>query len=106
MLRWERKTEQANRLGQPLRAIAKVLDQASDDQLIIQLRPHLNIDRFLAFWALEIILDHNDGYSHGQKTSMSTSIPATMTALLLYLGDLIILMIKRERHRLKSTSRH
>ena len=64
LLRWERKTEQTNRLGQPLRAIAKVLDQVSDDQLIEELRPHLNIDRFITFWALEIILDHNDGYTH------------------------------------------
>ena len=65
LLRWERKTEQTNRLSQPLRAIAKVLDQVSDDQLIEELRPHLNIDRFITFWALEIILDHNDGYTHG-----------------------------------------
>ena len=62
LLRWERKTEQTNRLGQPLRAIAKTI-------------------------------------------SMSTSTPATMTALLLYLGDLIILMMMITHH-LKSTSRH
>ena len=40
-----------------------MLDQASDKRLVEQLRPHLNINRFVTFWALEMILGHNDGYT-------------------------------------------
>ena len=61
--RWEHKTPQTNPFGQPLLSIIKVLDQASDNRLVEQLMPHLNINRFITFWAMEMILGHNDGYT-------------------------------------------
>ena len=47
--RWESKTPQTNPFGQPLLTIIQVLDQASDKRLVEQLRPHLNINRFITF---------------------------------------------------------
>ena len=46
---------------QPLRELMEVL--AADEVAISALEEHLDIDRFLTFWALETITGHWDGYN-------------------------------------------
>ena len=65
--RWEPKTKQTNSFGKPLLAMIKILDQVTDELLVEKLSEHLNIKRFITFWALEIILGHNDGYTSNQN---------------------------------------
>jgi hypothetical protein len=61
-LRWDAKTSQTPKIANSLREISRVLSESSDQNLPKDLGKHLNIDRFLTYWALEIILGHNDGY--------------------------------------------
>lgn len=65
--RWESKTKQTNSFGQPLLTMIKTLDQVTDELLVEKLSQHLNLKRFITFWALEIILGHNDGYTSNQN---------------------------------------
>ncbi len=43
-------------------AIAQAL-QAPDAELVAALEPVLNVDRFITFWALEVLVSHIDGYA-------------------------------------------
>jgi len=61
-LRWDAKTDQTPNIANPLRTLSKILSTTSDNDLPTELSKHLNIDQFISFWALEIILGHNDGY--------------------------------------------
>jgi spore coat protein H len=61
--RWQAKTANTNELGAPLISISDVLNKTPDDDLIAKLDDLLDIDRFITFWAMEIILEHTDGYT-------------------------------------------
>ncbi|MBN2304669.1 MAG: CotH kinase family protein, partial [Anaerolineae bacterium] len=52
--------------GAPLLGLARALE-ASDADLLDALEPHLNLDRFITFWALEVLVDHSDGYTANQN---------------------------------------
>jgi spore coat protein H len=60
--RWEIKTDDTDPTYAPLLAIADAL-QVSDEKLVAALEPVLNIERYITFWALEVITNHTDGYS-------------------------------------------
>lgn len=60
--RWEVKTDDSNPDRAPLLAVAQAL-QASDDDLVAALEPVVDIDRYITFWALEVIAAHGDGYA-------------------------------------------
>ncbi|MDD9946111.1 MAG: CotH kinase family protein [Myxococcales bacterium] len=60
--RWEAKTADTDRNGGPLRALVRAL-QAPDEGLVEALEPLLDLDRFIAFWALEWLIGHADGYA-------------------------------------------
>lgn len=60
--RWDAKTATTNAYGTPLLDIANALE-SSDAGLVDALEPHLNLDRFITFWALEYLLQHHDGYT-------------------------------------------
>ncbi len=64
--RWEIKTDDTDPSYAPLLGVAEAL-QASDDQLLAALEPVLNVDRFITFWALEILVLHMDGYAAGRN---------------------------------------
>ena len=36
---------------------------SSDEALIANLEPHLDLDRFLTYWAMELLIRHRDGYA-------------------------------------------
>jgi spore coat protein H len=60
--RFEAKTSDTDETWAPLLGVAQAL-QASDEELVAALEPVLNVERFITFWALEVILNHVDGYS-------------------------------------------
>ncbi len=60
--RFEAKTSDTDETWAPLLGVAQAL-QASDDELVAALEKVLNVERFITFWALEVILNHVDGYS-------------------------------------------
>ena len=59
--RWDAKTNSTDEIGNPIKAICEDLE-LPDDQLISALEEHLNIDNFITFWALEVLLASSDGY--------------------------------------------
>ncbi len=64
--RWEIKTDDTDPSYAPLLGVAEALE-APDDQLLAALEPVLNVDRFITFWALEILVFHWDGYAAGRN---------------------------------------
>lgn len=59
--RWEVKTDETDPLGLPILNLYNAL-QASDEELLDTLEPLLNIDLFITFWAMEVLINHTDGY--------------------------------------------
>lgn len=62
LTRWDVKTDETDDTCAPLLAVAQALE-APDDQLVAALEPVLNVERYLTFWALELIVNHADGYA-------------------------------------------
>jgi spore coat protein H len=60
--RWEVQTQGSDPSGAPLFALRDAL-LVSDGQLLAEVARHVNVERFLTYWALEIIVDHADGYT-------------------------------------------
>ena len=60
--RWECKTSDTDTSYAPLLGVAQAL-QKPDDELVDALSSVLNIDRYITFWALEVLVNHLDGYS-------------------------------------------
>jgi len=60
--RWETQTSDTDPARRPLAFVAEALC-VSDAQLVESLNSVLNIDRYITYWALEVILDHGDSYS-------------------------------------------
>ena len=58
--RWEAKTSDTDRHGARLQGLVDAL-QVPDSQLLAALEPVLNLNRFMRFWALEMIINHTDG---------------------------------------------
>jgi spore coat protein H len=44
--------------------IAQVLENSPDATLVADLSPYVDVDRYLTFWAMEIITNHWDGYAN------------------------------------------
>ena len=59
--RWECKTSDTDTSYAPLASVAEAL-QKPDDELVDALSSVLNIDRYITFWALEVLVSHIDGY--------------------------------------------
>lgn len=59
--RWEAETDKTDLLKQPIYNISNALN-SSDKDLLENLSKYLDINLFIKFWALEILLDHTDGY--------------------------------------------
>ncbi len=64
--RWDIKTDDTDPAFAPLLAVARALE-VPDDQLVAALEPVLNIDRFITFWALEVLVKHADGYGYDRN---------------------------------------
>lgn len=66
MARWEAKTDDTDAELAPIKGIVEALKKP-DAELVDALSPLVNIDRFVTFWALEILLSHGDGYTSKQN---------------------------------------
>lgn len=65
--RWQAKTDYTEEIANPIRDVSYVLSDVEDDEFIDEISKHINLERFITFWALEIILEHNDGYSSNRN---------------------------------------
>lgn len=65
--RWQAKTPETEKIANPLRAISQVINKTKDDKFLEEISKHLNLDHFITFWAAEIILQHDDGYSSNKN---------------------------------------
>lgn len=65
-LRWETITDETDETRAPIQALTDALD-LPDGQLLEALAARLNIDRFVRFWALEVLLNLRDGYTSNQN---------------------------------------
>lgn len=59
---FEAKTNESDPDRSDLEALAVALE-ASDGELEAALAPHVSVDRFLTFWAMETLVGHQDGYA-------------------------------------------
>lgn len=73
--RWEAKTSETDASGAPLVRVAEAL-QARDDELERALGEVLDLDRFVTFWALEVLLGHQDGYANNTNNTLIYFDPA------------------------------
>ena len=64
--RWAAKTENTDAVGTPLLGIANALEM-SDDEFLTEVEKHLNLDNYITFWAIEVLLDHVDGYASNRN---------------------------------------
>ena len=64
--RWQAKTTNTDPKGLPLRHVLDAL-QVPDPQLLPALEAVLNLDRFITFWAVEVLINHSDGYTAGRN---------------------------------------
>ncbi len=77
MLRTFEPKNNGEELGrQELADLAEAL-QAEDDELLEALAPFVDVDAFLTFWAMESLLDNDDGYSQFRNNFYIYRDPAT-----------------------------
>lgn len=60
-----------------LQPLADVLETASDTTLPAALAPYLDLDRFMTFWAMEVITNHWDGYDNDHNNFFVYKDPST-----------------------------
>ncbi len=60
---FEKETNENTNDGTDLRVVAEILGRATDDDLLTQLDPVVNIDTFFKYWAMEALIGHWDSYS-------------------------------------------
>lgn len=60
-----------------LQPFATVLETASDANLLTALAPHIEVDKFLTYWAMEIITNHWDGYANNRNNYFVYKDPAS-----------------------------
>lgn len=65
--RWDAKTDYTDEIGGPLLAINADFEISDDMQFLESISSHVNIYNFVKFWALEILINHGDGYCMGRN---------------------------------------
>jgi hypothetical protein len=60
---FEKETNEDTNDGTDLQVVAEILGRATDDDLLTQLDPVVNIDTFFKYWAMEALIGHWDSYS-------------------------------------------
>lgn len=67
--RWECKTEQTDGSKYRIAKIAQILSNTPTDKLLSKLRKYVNIQKFIKFWALEVLMNHTDGYARNSNNT-------------------------------------
>lgn len=65
--RWEVKTSSTDPNKNKLRKIASILEKTPSADLVDALDDYINIDLFIRYWALEVLLDHFDGFTRNSN---------------------------------------
>lgn len=65
--RWESKGKATNNSKYKIAKIAQILSKTPTTELLSKLEKYINIKRFIRFWALEIIINHTDGYTRNSN---------------------------------------
>jgi spore coat protein H len=60
-----------------LTPLVTALETATDANLVSSLAPHLDVDRFLTYWAMEMITNHWDGYANDRNNFFVYHDPST-----------------------------
>jgi len=63
--------------GSDLVPLAQVLENSSDATLLADLAPLVDVDRFLTYWATEIVTNHWDGYANNRNNFVVYHDPTT-----------------------------
>ncbi|MGC4066622.1 MAG: CotH kinase family protein [Polyangiaceae bacterium] len=79
------KTAETDSTRAPLRAIAEALT-AVDGDLLERLRKVMDLDAFLRYWAIEVVIAHVDGYSRNTNNYYVYRDPETRLATLIPWG--------------------
>jgi len=67
--RWEIKTSSTDPNKNRLRKIASILETTPSADLIDELEDYINIELFIRYWALEVLLDHFDGFTRNSNNA-------------------------------------
>ncbi len=63
--------------GSDLLPLTNVLDNSPDATLVADLAPYIDLDRFITFWAMEILTNHWDGYANDHNNFFVYHDPTT-----------------------------
>jgi hypothetical protein len=63
--------------GTDLVPIANVVDDSADATFVADLAPYLDVDRFITYWATEILTNHWDGYANDHNNFFVYHDPTT-----------------------------
>lgn len=63
--------------GADLVPVAQVLENSSDATLLADLAPYIDVDRFITYWATEIVTNHWDGYANNRNNFVIYHDPTT-----------------------------
>lgn len=67
--RWESKTDYTDKNKYFIAKIAYILSKTPTNDLLYKLDKYVNVKRFIQFWALEIVMNHTDGYSRNSNNT-------------------------------------
>lgn len=67
--RWECKTEQTDCSKYRIAKIAKILSSTPTNKLVSKLSKYVNVEKFIKFWALEVLMNHTDGYARNSNNT-------------------------------------
>lgn len=73
---FSKKTNDADPSRDELRALTAALE-GPDDGLVAALEPLVDLDRFVTFWAMELLLVHADGYARNTNNFFAYADPGT-----------------------------
>lgn len=57
--------------------LVTVLETATDANLVTALSPHIDVDKFMTYWAMEMVTNHWDGYANDRNNFFVYKDPST-----------------------------
>lgn len=73
---FEPKTNESDPDRSDVEAMVAALE-SPDSQLVDELEPLIDVDRFLTFWAMEVLINHVDGYANNTNNFFAYTDPTT-----------------------------
>lgn len=63
--------------GSDLVPLANVVDNSPDSTFVADLAPYIDVDKFMTYWATEVVTDHWDGYANDHNNFFVYHDPTT-----------------------------